>query len=99
MIDKKENFRQAALEVLKFMQKRDYYHLDKQMDMAKNEIITDLSFGRLALQIPTDHYEVLTMLFPEIQSKDATEKTLGWKEFMASEYSLPYKPNSKQRSM
>jgi len=98
--NKKKNFRTAAIEVLKFMQKRDYYHLDKQMSAAKDDnIITDLSFGRLALQIPTDHYEVLSMLFPDIQNPDATIKTLAWKEFMSSEYSLPYKPNAKQRTM
>jgi len=96
----KKNFREAAFQVLKFMQKRDYFHLDKQMDMAKDDtIVTDLSFGRLALQIPEDHYEVLSMLFPDIQNPDATVKTLAWKEFMASEYSTPYKPNAKQRTM
>ena len=98
--NKKRNFRDAAIQVLKIMQRRDYQHLDLQMDMAKDDnIITDLSFGRLALQIPEDHYEVLTMLFPDIQHQDATVKSLAWKDFMASEYSIPYKPNANQMTM
>lgn len=88
-----------AMIVLKTMQKRDFDHLDNQMDMAKDEIITDLTFGRLALTIPYDHYEVLTMMYPDLQHEDATEKTLAWKKFMATEVSLPYKNNKKQRKL
>lgn len=88
-----------ALVELKRLQMRDYKHLDKQMDMAKDEIITDLSFGRLALTIPDDHYEVLTIAFPMLQNRDAQAKTLAWKEFMNSDLSLPYKPNASMRAM
>ena len=90
---------EEALLVLKWRQTVDYAALDKQMDMQKDEIVTDLSFGRLALQIPEDHYELLTMAFPQLQNPDATVKTLAWKKFMKSDISLPYKINAKQRSM
>jgi len=88
-----------ALMVLKIMQNRDYKDLDIQMNMAKDEVITDLSFGRLAMQIPEVHYEVLAMAFPKIQSTDAQIKSLEWKRVMAMDICLPYKINSKMRTM
>ncbi len=93
------DFTKQALAVLHIMQRRDYAHLDNQMDMAKDEIIRDLTFGRWALSIPEDHHEVLTMLYPDLQSQDATIKTLAWKAFMDTDDALPYKVNSKQRKM
>jgi len=99
MSEVNKDFSVQAFAVLQQMQRRDYAHLDKQMDMAKDEIVKDLSFGRLALQIPEDHYEVLTMLYPDLQNRDATVKTLAWKAFMDTETSLPYKVNNKQRKM
>ncbi len=90
---------EEALQVLKWRQAVDYAALDKQMDMQKDEIVTDLSFGRLALQIPEDHYELLTMAYPQLQNPDAEVKTLAWKKFMSSELSIPYKINAKQQSM
>jgi len=90
---------EEALLVLKYCQQRDFKELGKQMDMQKDEIVTDLSFGRLALQIPEQHYELLTMAYPKLQHSDATVKTLAWKEFMKSDLSLPYKVNSKMRAM
>ncbi len=99
MSEVNQDFFEQAYAVLQSMQHRDYAQLDRQMDMAKDEIITDLSFGRLALQIPQDHYEVLTMLYPDIQNRDAQVKTLAWKAFMATDTSLPYKVNIKQRTM
>lgn len=99
MSEVNKDFSEQAIAVLLTMQRRDYAHLDKQMDMQKDEIITDLSFGRLALTMPQDHYEVCTMIWPDLQNKDATEKTLAWKRFMGTEFSLPYKVNTKQRKM
>ena len=96
---KQKDFTDQALIVLKQMQQRDYKEMDLAMNMQKDEIITDLSFGRLALQIPEDHYEVLSMLYPDIQSSDATIKTLAWKTFMETDISLPYKVNKKMRKM
>jgi len=90
---------EEALTVLKNLQSIDYAHLDNQMDMQKDDIITDLSFGRLALQIPVQHYELLTMAYPELQNPDSEAKTLAWKRFMETDLSLPYKVNSKQRTM
>jgi len=88
-----------ALAVLKEFQRRDYKHLDEQMDMQKDEIVTDLSFGRLAMTIPEDHYEVLTIAFPLLQNSDAQIKSLEWKRVMAMDICLPYKVNTKMRSM
>lgn len=88
-----------ALAVLKRKQAEDYAHLDKQMDMQKDEIITDLSFGRLAMTIPEDHLDVLCMAYPKLQHSDAQVKTLEWKRVMALDICLPYKVNSKMRTM
>jgi len=88
-----------ALAVLKQFQQRDYKHLDSQMAMQKDEIITDLSFGRLAMTIPEDHYEVLTIAFPLLQNSDAKIKSLEWKRVMAMDFMLPYKVNNKMRQM
>ncbi len=85
--------------VLKYRQAVDYADLDKQMDMQKDEIITDLSFGRLAMTIPQDHYELLTMAFPLLQNTDAQIKSLEWKRVMALDICLPYRVNTKMRSM
>ena len=90
---------EEALQVLKYRQAVDYAHLDKQMDMQKDEIITDLSFGRLALTIPEDHFEILCMAYPLLQNSDAKIKSLEWKRVMALDICLPYKVNSKQRAM
>ena len=93
------DFTKQAHFVLKEMQKRDYPHLQSQVDCAQDVNIKDLSFGRLALSIPEDHYEVLTMIYPDLQCPDAQIKTKAWKAFCISDESLPYKPNKKQRSM
>jgi len=90
--------REARL-ALKYMQKRDYPLLDAQMDCAKDENIKDLSFGRMGLQIPEDHYRVLTLMYPDLVCPDAEIKTKAWKAFCFSDESIPYKPNSKLRSM
>jgi len=88
-----------ALQVLKYRQAVDFPELDKQMDMQKDEVITDLSFGRLALTIPQDHYELLTMAYPKLQHRDAEVKSIEWKRVMALDICLPYKVNKKMRSM
>ncbi len=93
------DFTDMAHEVLKQMQQRDYAALDLQMDCAKDVNIKDLTFGRLALQIPSDHYEVLTMIYPDLQCPDAQIKTQAWKAFCITDESLPYKSNIKQRTM
>jgi len=99
MNTEKSKIEEEALLVLAYMQKRDYKDLSKQIEMAKCDTFKDLSFARLALQIPQDHYEVLTMAFPLLQCTDATQKTLAWKKFMSTDLAIPYKPNNKQRSM
>jgi len=93
------NFIDQAKEVLKQMQKRDYQLMDFNMNCAKDVNLKDLTFGRVALQIPQDHYEVLTMIFPDIQCADAEIKTQAWKAFCIDEISTPYKTNIKQRTM
>jgi len=93
------NFTDQARYVLKAMQKRVYQHLQSQLDCAKDVNLKDLSFGRLALSIPEDHYEVLTMMYPDLQCPDAQIKTKAWKAFCISEESLPYKINHNQRAI
>jgi len=90
---------EQARYVLKQMQKRDFPHLDAQVTCANDVNLKDLSFGRLALSIPEDHYEVLTLIYPDLQCPDAQIKTNAWKAFCISEESIPYKPNKLQRKM
>lgn len=98
--DKSTDFTEQAWEVLRRMQKRDYKMLDLQMDLAKDDSnLKDLTFGRLALSIPADHYEVLTMIMPDLQCPDAEIKTKAWKAFTFMPESLPYKPNAKMRNL
>lgn len=89
-----------ALQVLLYCQKRDYAMLDKQVEMGRTEgIIKDLSFGRLALSIDEQHYELLTMIYPQISSNDPEEKTLAWKAFMEMDLSIPYRVNASLQHM
>ena len=96
---KNGDYAKEALIVLKTMQMRDYKLLSLKMDCAKDVNLNDLSFGRIALDIPTDHYEVLKLIYPDLICQDADIKTKAWKAFCISEESLPYKSNIKQRSM
>ena len=96
---KSGDYSKEARLVLRTMQMRDYRLLDRQIDCAKDVNIKDLSFGRMALDIPTDHYEVLKLIYPDLSCPDADIKTKAWKAFCISEESFPYKPNIKQRSM
>lgn len=93
------NYAKEARMVLDVMQKRDYRLLDLNMDCAKDVNVKDLSFGRMALDIPPDHYEVLTLIYPDLVCPDAQIKLKAWKAFCISDESLPYKPNIKQRTM
>jgi len=93
------SFTLQARAVLKLMQERDYPSLKARMDCAKDVNLKDLSFGRLALDIPTDHYEVLTMIYPDLQCPDAEIKKKAWQAFCMTDESLPYKPNKLQRTM
>lgn len=95
----KPNMTGQARYVLKQMQKRDFPMLDAQVACANDVNINDLSFGRLALSIPEDHYEVLTLIYPDLQCPDAQIKTNAWKAFCISDESIPYKPNKLLRSM
>ena len=96
---KRGDYSEEARLVLKTMQMRDYRLLDRQIDCAKDVNIKDMSFGRMALDIPCDHYEVLKLIYPDLVCPDADIKTKAWKAFCISEESLPYKPNIKQRNM
>jgi len=88
-----------ALETLKVLQRRDYKQMDYQMNLAKDDNIRDMSFGRWALSVPTDHFKVLSVAFPQLTNTDAKIVTRAWKEFMKHPLCLPYKINSKLRSM
>lgn len=93
------NYVKEARQVLSVMQQRDYRLLDLKMDCAKDVNIKDLSFGRMALDIPEDHYEVLKLIYPDLVCPDADIKTKAWQAFCLTDESLPYKPNIKQRSL
>lgn len=90
---------EEARAVLEYMQKRDYRALDRQMDMAKDVIYKDASFGRLALTIPDDHYSVLKLIYPDLIHPEGEVKTKAWKAFCLTDESLPYKINKKLRKM
>jgi len=94
---KEGDFTAQAKYVLREMQRRDYPLLDSQVHCAKDVNLKDLTFGRLALSIPQQHYEVLTMIYPDLQSPDAEIKTKAWKAFCITEESIPYKPNKLER--
>lgn len=96
---KRGDYSEEARMVLKVMQQRDYKMLDITMDRAKDVNVKDLSFGRMALDIPVDHYEVLKLIYPDLVCPDAEIKKKAWQAFCISEESLPYKPNIKQRKM
>ncbi len=107
-IDPNQNFRGDFLDssiqdqaraVLRYLQYRDYPELKKHQEIANTDVIKDLSFARLAISIPEQHYEVVKMAFPEVACPDATERSLGWKEYMKHVLSKPYKINSKQKMM
>ena len=98
--DKSNDFTAMAWEVLRQMQQRDYKVLDLRMDCAKDDTnLKDLTFGRLVLSIPEDHYEVLTMIMPDLQNPIPEVKTKAWKAFTFMDESLPYKPNAQQRTL
>ena len=84
---------------LEEMQKRDYAYLSRQVACANDVNIKDLTFGRMALDIPYEHYQVLIALYPDLQCPDAEIKTKAWKAFCISPESIPYKPNKLQRAM
>ena len=96
---KSGDYREMAKLVLKTMQQRDYKLLDLTMDRAKDVNVKDLTFGRMALDIPVDHYEVLKLIYPDLACPDAEIKKKAWQAFCISDESLPYKPNAKQRTM
>jgi hypothetical protein len=96
---KNGDFSKEAKLVLEYMQKRDYGILDTTMNRAKDVNVKDLSFGRMALDIPVDHYEVLKLIYPDLACPDAQIKKKAWQAFCISDESLPYKPNIMQRKM
>ena len=96
---KNGDYSKEARLVLKYMQKRDYGLLDVTINRAKDVNVKDLSFGRMALDIPTDHYEVLKLIYPDLVCPDAEIKKKAWQAFCISDESIPYKPNIKQRKM
>ena len=96
---KSGNYAREARQVLSVMQQRDYRLLDLKMDCAKDVNVKDLSFGRMALDIPEDHYEVLKLIYPDLVCPDAEIKKKAWQAFCLTDESLPYKPNIKQRTI
>jgi len=88
-----------ALEILKAMQQRDYTQMDYNMNLAKDDNIRDMSFGRWVLSVPEDHFKVLSVAFPQLTNTDAEVKTQAWKEFSKHPLCLPYLINNKQRAM
>jgi len=48
-------------------------------------------FSGTELSIPELDYAILQALYPELNSRDATERTKAWKKFAASPESEPYR--------
>ena len=96
---KSGNYAKEARLVLGVMQQRDYRLLDLKLDCAKDVNVKDLTFGRMALEIPVDHYEVLKLIYPDLVCPDAEIKKQAWQAFCLTDESLPYKPNIKQRTI
>ena len=80
--------------VLNEMVKRDFAQIYLNIEKAEN--VRDLSFGRMMLSIPDDHRRVLSLIYPEIDSKDSQIKTRAWKRLMKDEITLPYRVNKKE---
>jgi hypothetical protein len=96
---KNGDYSKEAKMVLKTMQMRDYGLLQDTVNRAKDVNVKDLTFGRMALDIPVDHYEVLKLIYPDLTCPDAEIKKKAWQAFCISDESIPYKPNIKQRKM
>ena len=96
---KRGDYAKEARQVLKTMQMRDYRLLDLKMDCAKDVNIKDMSFGRMALDIPVPHYEVLKLIYPDLTCPDAQIKKRAWQAFCLSDESTPYKPNILARTI
>jgi len=93
------NYAKEARMVLKVMQQRDYKLLDITMNRAKDVNVKDLSFGRMALDIPSDHFEVLKLIYPDLSCPDAEIKKQAWQAFCITDESTPYKPNKLARTI
>jgi len=65
--------RAYAIHALRQMQRRDKMEIDTQKALADMGT-KDLKFGRLALSIPEDHYQILKIIHPELSARDGKEK-------------------------
>ena len=66
--------REVAINHVVQMQHRD--KLDISVQHALADIgVKDLTFARLALSIPTDHYELLKLIYPDMVCPDGKIKT------------------------
>ncbi len=86
-----------AIAKLMQLQRRDYAWLDRRLKETRDAPMDDLSFGRLGLSIPDDHYEVLTVAYPLLQCTDAVIKTREWNKFARSDLAIPYRVNPNER--
>jgi hypothetical protein len=82
--------------ILGEMVRRDFAEIYFNIEMAKDENVKDLTFGRMMLSIPEDHRRVLALIYPEIDSPDAQIKTKAWKRLMKDEITMPYRINQKE---
>ncbi len=86
-----------AIAILKQLQRRDYAWLDQRLKEVRDFPLDDLSFGRLGLSIPEDHYDVLVIAYPLLQCTDAVIQTREWNKFARSDLAIPYKVNVNER--
>ena len=94
------DYNNMAQAVLRMMQERDKRLINFNLALSREtEAIKDLKFGRLAMSIPEDHFRVLTLLDPELNSQDNHTRFQAEKRLMNSEISIPYRINSKQRKL
>jgi len=66
--------RDYAIFALKQMQRRDSNHIKERIALATMGI-KDLSFARMLFETPSDHHKMLQIIYPDMCSRDAKEKT------------------------
>lgn len=66
--------------------------LARNAELRKNPgVLTDLSFGRYALSIPLEDYEVLKQKYPILVNGSNAERAAFYKKWLRSSESIPYR--------
>ena len=72
--------------------------LDENAELRKQpEALRTLSFGQMALQIPSPDLRALWRKYPDLNAKNAATKRNAWLRFIASSESDPYRVRDRSR--